>query len=368
MTTQLPRRARRLKNLKISEVSSVDRGAGENCTIVLSKRDDTNPDVARVFKALHASCQSIIDDPTLNLGEQQDALAETMGQAHDYFSENFNFCKADADDIVEIEKGHTPMSAYDELMAKAVEICKANPKLSRHQAFAKAYSDPANRDLANADRIQRRSNNSVQKDAGDRLAMAAVRVRQSRDVTPQEAIDRARAANPDLVKAFRHETRKSRNAVDPVGRELPSPDGTRADLTNWTPEGADGINPASARVFDGSSDEQSPRSYGTSRVTISPEGGDPTGDELLDLWRQWSQVIPGLTPEDVAAMQAWKTPDQIVGKRTRNNTSVVDRVSAKAAAMCTSHKELSYDEAVQRILARDPTLAAAYQRQVAQGS
>jgi hypothetical protein len=221
--------------------------------------------------------------------------------------------------------------------------------------------------------MQRRSNNSVQKDAGDRLAMAAVRVRQSRDVTPQEAIDRARAANPDLVKAFRHETRKSRNAVDPVGLELPSPDGTRVNMTNWTPgggvsQGADGINPASARVFDGSSDEQSPRSYGTARDTISPEGGDPYGDELMTLWRQWSQVIPGLTPEDVAAMQAWKTPDQIVGKRTRNNTSIVDRVSARAAAMCTAHKELSYDDAVQRILARDPTLAAAYRRQVAQGS
>jgi hypothetical protein len=209
----------------------------------------------------------------------------------------------------------------------------------------------------------------VQKDAGDRLAMAAVRVRQSRDMTPQEAIDRARAANPDLVKAFS----KSRNAVDPVGGELPSPDGTRANMTNWAPgggvsQGVDGINPASARVFDGSSDEQSPRAWGTPRDTIQPEGGDPYGDELMTLWRQWAQAIPGLKPEDVAAMVQWKTPDQIVGKRTRNNTSVVDRVSARAAAMCRSHSELSYDEAVQRILSRDPTLAAAYQRQVAQGS
>jgi len=39
-TNQPPRRAKVLTRLKITEVSAVDRGAGENCKIVLSKRDD----------------------------------------------------------------------------------------------------------------------------------------------------------------------------------------------------------------------------------------------------------------------------------------------------------------------------------------
>jgi hypothetical protein len=185
MTTQTPRRARRLKNLKINEVSSVDRGAGEGVRVMLSKRDTDN-DLTRAFKALHTSCQSILDDPTLSADEQQDALATTMDQAHSFFGENFNIGKADDDDtdIEPVTKGHT-MSAYDALMAKAVQLCKANPGLSRHQAFAKAYSDPANRALADADRVQRRSRH-VHKDAEDRLTERAAELRKQ---NPHVSVD-----------------------------------------------------------------------------------------------------------------------------------------------------------------------------------
>jgi hypothetical protein len=46
-TNQPPRRAKVLTRLKITEVSAVDRGAGENCKIVLSKRDDGPDDNTR---------------------------------------------------------------------------------------------------------------------------------------------------------------------------------------------------------------------------------------------------------------------------------------------------------------------------------
>jgi hypothetical protein len=42
--------------------------------------------------------------------------------------------------------------AVDELWKRADELRKADPKLSREQAFAKVYSDRANRDLARAER------------------------------------------------------------------------------------------------------------------------------------------------------------------------------------------------------------------------
>jgi hypothetical protein len=47
-------------------------------------------------------------------------------------------------------------TAYEALMAKADELRKREPHLSREQSFAKAFSDPANRELAAAERRQNR--------------------------------------------------------------------------------------------------------------------------------------------------------------------------------------------------------------------
>jgi hypothetical protein len=44
-------------------------------------------------------------------------------------------------------------SAYNALMEKAAELRAQNPTLSKEQAFAKAYSDPANAELAAAERL-----------------------------------------------------------------------------------------------------------------------------------------------------------------------------------------------------------------------
>jgi hypothetical protein len=111
MTTQLWRRApKRLKNLKIDEVSSVDRGAGEGCTVTLSKRDDGHQHaITKGFDALHESVASILDDD--GLVDKSEALAITMEQAHDYFqSFGVDIGKADdSDDTIEFAKGYDPM-------------------------------------------------------------------------------------------------------------------------------------------------------------------------------------------------------------------------------------------------------------------
>src|SRR5262249_10715760 len=44
MTTQPPKKAKILTRLRIDEVSMVDRGAGERCRVVISKRDDSAGD------------------------------------------------------------------------------------------------------------------------------------------------------------------------------------------------------------------------------------------------------------------------------------------------------------------------------------
>jgi hypothetical protein len=251
-------------------------------------------------------------------------------------------------------------------MAKAVAICKANPGLSRHQAFAKAYSDPANKHLADADRVQRRSRH-VHKDAADRLTERAAELRKGNEhLSVDDAIDRVRKRNPELVEAMRN----GRANVDPVGAQLPGQDSMYPDET-WEPRNGgqrpypDALNRGPNRVFDGGSAEQRPNFYGTDRATISPEGGDPDGSELLDLWRAWCKVVPGLTPQDLARIVQWQSPDVIASKRTSNNSTVVDRVTARAAAMCKQHPEMSQADAVANILSRDKTPASAYEREIA---
>lgn len=56
------------------------------------------------------------------------------------------------------DNGGKGNSAYDELVAMADELRKKDPSLTKEQAFAKVYSDPANADLAKRERSENRPN------------------------------------------------------------------------------------------------------------------------------------------------------------------------------------------------------------------
>jgi hypothetical protein len=67
MNTEHTSPVRRLKNLRIDEISSVDRGANPGARVIFSKRDaDLDDEIAKAFRALNPSCESILTDPTLN--------------------------------------------------------------------------------------------------------------------------------------------------------------------------------------------------------------------------------------------------------------------------------------------------------------
>jgi len=83
--------ASKIRNLKITEISLVDRPANHGAAVLLHKRDE---------------------------GTEMEV------------------------DIIEIEK-----RADGTLARRAEELRKANPKLTEEQLYARAYSDPANRDL-----------------------------------------------------------------------------------------------------------------------------------------------------------------------------------------------------------------------------
>lgn len=284
--------ARRLKNLTIDEVSSVDRGAGENVRIVLMKRDaaDLPPTIKRdedvidftalrklrqtqeremdekALKKLIDDAVSIAVDPlkkslddqvkkadalaveniVLKMSAEHKAMYEkmsdedkakfrgmseedrqkmcdankrasevdpivkaVMGENADLkkrlekleTDEMLRVCKADAaamgmtgDDAAETlmkarrgdlaaiakvedhtrtlikqrdeaikaggvfkefgSRGQSNGSAYDELMLKADELRKGDPKLTREQAFDKAYTDPANASIIERHRAE----------------------------------------------------------------------------------------------------------------------------------------------------------------------------------------------------------------------
>src|SRR5262249_13371221 len=151
------------------------------------------------------------------------------------------------------------MPAYDQLMQKAEELRAVHPKLSVAQAFSKIFTDPAHRELVDAERTQRQG--SVHKDAAERLADRVAVLRSSTNITVEDAIARVRKRNPELIEAWR----KSRNAVDPVGDELDGPDQTYADQ-NWQPSGS------------------------TPRSAIDPSDGTGYGDKdqmLMQLYDAW---------------------------------------------------------------------------------
>jgi hypothetical protein len=83
--------AKLLTRLKISEVSAVDRGAGEDCRILLRKRDQDA--IAKATEALKESVHSIMtcdDDDEV----KRAALVETFGQFESYLDRNVAGSKA----------------------------------------------------------------------------------------------------------------------------------------------------------------------------------------------------------------------------------------------------------------------------------
>jgi hypothetical protein len=59
-------------------------------------------------------------------------------------------------------------SAYSKLMEKAELLQKFDPSLTADQAFAKAYTGPANRDLANQERRENRPQSTFYPEGGER--------------------------------------------------------------------------------------------------------------------------------------------------------------------------------------------------------
>jgi hypothetical protein len=359
---------------------------------------DISEAVAKGFRALEQSCESILSDDQVDKFE---ALSETLGEAECYFEKlidqqcekagaasgetlitsNEDDLEPDTDtndtDGAPALKGNFPMlTPYQELLRKAQELMGADTKLTEAKAFAKTYSDPANRDLAMADRAERaaeRESVLAQRDCGDRLAERARALKKARPhLSEDQILEIVKAKNVELTEGFRKGP-----SPDLHGRDLPGPDQLRTMHWWQTPGSAlrpsrpDGLNRGEHRVVDGSSTAAAgePYSYGTPRTTIRPGGGDPDGSELVDMWRQLRLQLPDLKPADLVRWVRSGSPSiaelaAMVSKRS-SRSSVSDRVTARASALVAQHPSLGYDDAMQRVLAKDKHLRMAYEAEQA---
>jgi hypothetical protein len=347
--TTLRKRPTRLRNLRIQEVSSVDRGAGEGVRVMLHKRHaDCQEDITKGFNALHESVASIIEDD--GPFDKAEALAVTMAQAEDYFDklldpQDDDQAVIDEDDAdYPAEQGGDqakgkgkPMTAYARLQAKAAELRKADPKLTEHQAFAKVYVDKANAEIVNAERAERRGG-MRKMDAADRIVARAAAIREHRNVSQDEAISLAKAANVQLVQAYR-----------------------KGESTS---EGGGGmLNDERNRVFDGSSTAGTPTSRGfPAKPGVEGNVGD-MNDALLRLWQALKTKLPGLTVDDVKRMAGVASRDDVhhhslysnVGKAAQD--SATERLHSRIAAMARQHPGMSFEELRALVLERNGDLA-----------
>lgn len=192
--------ARKLTRLRIDEVSSVDRGAGEGVNVVLMKRDDAkalqtrkdNPPMPSRVEQLTAIAKQhglmrfakfITEEGASGITEHEftalvaeDAKrSKRAGESDDAaFARVFG---AEGPDGVVLRKAHAVVKAasfpqmmdivptqvggadatdvddatkaYEQVVALAAEMRAKSPELTTAQAFARVMQDPANRELAN---------------------------------------------------------------------------------------------------------------------------------------------------------------------------------------------------------------------------
>lgn len=149
---------RRLKNLVIKEVSSVDRGAGQGVKVLLMKRDDelgkaTDFNAAeeadainRGIWALQSAIQSILQDE--DVSDKRGAISESVDQFRDYVARR-GVSKAE-DDPMPLP---TTQAELDKLVADA-----AAAAVKKALDDQKAANDKAAKDAADAATALKREN------------------------------------------------------------------------------------------------------------------------------------------------------------------------------------------------------------------
>jgi hypothetical protein len=219
--------------------------------------------------------------------------------------------------VVPIQKETKPkMTAQAELNAKAEVIRKAEPGLTKEQAWTRAYLDPANTGVSQRFRDEERAAKAMQSRSDQ--------VRTS----PSPALPGNEATHPHLHTAFESDDPRN-DLTHPHG--YTHGDGGAGGTLDSHPQGPSGID----RLY--------------SKYKASVPGMDKTAFQAMvrDIGRTY-----GLSSSDIDG-------DQPLHKKQ----SMADRVTALAGSLSHRHPGLSHDDAVARVLERNKPLADAYARE-----
>jgi hypothetical protein len=209
------RKARVLRNVRVDEISAVDKGAGEGVHIMMMKRASRNEAFAKAIARLAASVKSIVahkdkqmkekfksldvvkickqisdDGDAYSLSEHQLVeMIDEYARAHDTTfvrmferTDEVGLALRKAITIakqaqwsggtatigkaatlqprvvggVDARSVDSPRAALDQLNELVAQQRRANPTLSEAQAFEQVYTNPANRALAEQERKENR--------------------------------------------------------------------------------------------------------------------------------------------------------------------------------------------------------------------
>jgi hypothetical protein len=124
-----------LTRLKIREVSTVDRGAGEGTHILLRKRHDNAAVIDSSMRALAKSVASIISDDEASLDEQAEALATTFEQCGDHMKSYVTRGPMVPHDDI-FKDDDTGDNDIPEILRQIVNaLCTANPDIGEEEAL-----------------------------------------------------------------------------------------------------------------------------------------------------------------------------------------------------------------------------------------
>lgn len=153
-----------IHKLKINEISACDKPAQQHARALIMKRDSegNQPTMTDLIENAGRAAQVAIDVLASNLRKREPGLTEAQAFAKIYADPDYaalanaerrmnrpDATVGAADTFAKVAAG---AQAVKTIEMKAAELRKRDPKLTKEQAFAKVYEDPANRELVRDER------------------------------------------------------------------------------------------------------------------------------------------------------------------------------------------------------------------------
>jgi hypothetical protein len=307
--------ANKLTNLKIREVSAVDKGAGKGVKVVLRKADGTptfGGHMLLAVDALHKSVVSILkNEPTK---QHNDLLAATFNQFQDHLAE----VTQAAGGAVDKKRGESDMDIA--VLKKTLGLADSATEAD----VTKALADQA----------------KAAKDASDNLAKVTGELEIAKaNMTPDELKFHNELKDDEAKKAFRAKDHQNRTVQMEKREELPdSIKKIIADAESTKKQLGELLEKQNLADFAKQAKELGLPDTEAITLKKAYDGDKPAVDKLMSLVKAAKAQI-----DTGELFKEWGGP----GERT--NGEVMEELKAKAAEYRKAHPELSEAQAFAKV-------------------